>query len=122
MLVSDSQSMSVEAAVLGTPSIRYSGFAGRISVLEELEKKYQLTKGIPIGEVDYLFNTLNKYLSITDLKKEFQARKEKMLNEKIDVSSFLLWLIENCPKSIETIKQKPEYEKKFIAHQPESQS
>ena len=46
LLVSDSQSMSVEAAMLGVPSIRLSDFAGRISVLEELEFKYQLTFGI----------------------------------------------------------------------------
>ena len=39
MLVCDSQSMTVEAAILGIPSIRYSDFSGRIGVLEELEKR-----------------------------------------------------------------------------------
>jgi len=119
MLISDSQSMSVEAAVLGTPSIRYSGFAGRISVLEELEKKYQLTTGVPIGKDDYFFEKLDEYLRIPELKKEFQLRRAKMLEEKIDVSAFLLWLLENYPKSIQILKQKPEYEQKFIAPQPE---
>ncbi len=41
ILISDSQSMSVEAAMLGVPSIRYSGFVGKISVLEELEYKVE---------------------------------------------------------------------------------
>jgi uncharacterized protein len=46
LLISDSQSMSVEAAMLGVPSLRFSSFAGKISVLEELEHKYKLTFGI----------------------------------------------------------------------------
>ncbi len=46
LLICDSQSMSVEAAMLGVPSLRYSSFSGRISVLEELEHQYGLTYGI----------------------------------------------------------------------------
>lgn len=38
-VVSDSQSMTVEAALLGVPAIRVSDFAGRISTLKELEKR-----------------------------------------------------------------------------------
>ncbi|MDF1551206.1 MAG: DUF354 domain-containing protein, partial [Bacteroidales bacterium] len=108
ILISDSQSMSVEAAILGTPSIRYSGFAGRISVLEELETKYQLTAGIPIGQNDYLFSKLDEYLNTENLETEFQARRYKMLSEKIDVSAFLLWLLENYPQSIQSLKKDPE--------------
>ena len=38
LFISDSQSMTVESAILGTPNIRFNDFVGKISVLEELEK------------------------------------------------------------------------------------
>ena len=114
ILISDSQSMSVEAAVLGTPSIRYSGFAGRISVLEELEKSYELTTGVPIGNDDYFLKILDGYLLMPELKDEFQVRKNKMLKDKINVSDFLLWLLENYPDSIQKMKYDMGYEKRFI--------
>ena len=43
--------MAVEAAMLGTPSLRFNDFAGKIGVLEELEHKYELTFAIPPSEI-----------------------------------------------------------------------
>ena len=43
MIISDSQTMTVESAVLGVPSIRINSFFDRCSVLDELENKYELT-------------------------------------------------------------------------------
>lgn len=42
-VISDSQSMTVEAALLGTPNIRINDFKGKISILNELEEKFSLT-------------------------------------------------------------------------------
>lgn len=102
MLISDSQSMSVESAMLGVPSLRFSDFAGRISVLEELEYKYQLTFGIPTSKPDELINKMNQLLAEKDLKKVFQGRHNKMLTEKIDVTAFLVELVEHYPLSVKT--------------------
>ena len=63
--ISDSQSMSVESAILGVPSIRFSSFAGKISVLEELEHKYNLTFGINPDYPDKLFRSFIIYLVLT---------------------------------------------------------
>lgn len=52
MLISDSQSMSVEASLLGVPSIRISDFVYKISVLNELESKYKLTFGFRPDDID----------------------------------------------------------------------
>lgn len=95
LFISDSQSMSVEASILGVPSIRFSDFAGRISVLEELENKYKLTTGIKTSEVDELYRKINELLSIPDLKEEYQKRRDKMLSEKINVVDFFYSLINN---------------------------
>jgi uncharacterized protein len=113
LLISDGQSMTMEAAMLGVPSIRFSDFAGRISVLEELEHIYGLTFGIPTNAPDRLFEKINNLLSVNDLKKEFDNRRQKMLDDKIDVTAFIVWFIENYPTSIKIMKENPDYQTRF---------
>lgn len=94
LLVSDSQSMSVEASILGVPSIRISDFAGRIGVLEELEYKYQLTFGVKPSQFNLVSDMIIKnILSLRDYKLVFKQRCDKMINEKIDVVSFFVDII-----------------------------
>lgn len=96
LLVSDSQSMTMEAAVLGAPSLRISSFVGRISVLEELEHKYNMTFGINPEEADKKVESIiDKILS---LKKEinfFGQKRDMMLNDKIDLVDFVVQFFEN---------------------------
>jgi uncharacterized protein len=113
MLISDSQSMSMEAAMLGIPSIRFSDFAGRISVLEELERKYHLTFGIPASKPQQLIEKIDELLNINDHKAIFKKRREDMLSEKIDVTGFMIWFIENYPESVKIMKNNPEYQGRF---------
>ena len=112
-LISDSQSMSVESAMLGVPSLRFSDFAGRISVLEELENMYGLTFGIKTSETEVLFEKVSYLLSYPNIREEFQNRRKKMLSDKINVTAFLTWFIENYPDSQRKIKENPEYQKMF---------
>ena len=113
ILISDSQSMSMEAAMLGVPSLRFSDFAGRISVLEELEHKYGLTYGIPTDNPTKLINKLKEFLSNSNLKDDFVSRRKKMLADKINVTSFLTWFIDNYPESKKIMKENPDYQYKF---------
>jgi predicted glycosyltransferase len=113
MLISDSQSMSVEAAMLGVPSLRLSDFAGRISVLEELEKRYRLTFAFKPLDTVKILEKVEELLSVTDLKEEFASRRKQMLADKINVSAFLTWLIENYPESKAILKQDPDYQLRF---------
>ena len=99
LYVGDSQSMAVEAAMLGTPSLRFNDFAGKIGVLEELEHKYQLTFAIPSNEPEKLYAKIEELLSMPELSETFQQRRQNMLSEKIDVTAFFTWFIENYPKS-----------------------
>ena len=115
MYVGDSQSMAVEAAMLGVPNIRYNDFVGRknIGVLEELEFKYKLTQGISTQTPDVLFETIRQMLLDDSLIKEWQERRKKMLSDKIDVSSFLTWFIENYPESKRIMQENPNYQYRF---------
>jgi len=97
MLITDSQSMTVEAAVLGVPNIRYNSFAGKISCLEELEHKYCLTYGYKPGEEHQLKTKVAELLEQNDLDTAWQKKRTSMLSDKID---FNQWLIDYFEREI----------------------
>jgi predicted glycosyltransferase len=101
LYIGDSQSMAVEACMLGTPCLRFNDFVGRkkISVLEELEHVYKLTNGISSHDAEQLFSKIEEILAIPDARAVYQVRKDNMLAEKIDVTKFWTWFIENYPAS-----------------------
>lgn len=115
LYIGDSQSMAVEAAMLGVPSLRFNDFVGKkkIGVMEELEHTYGLTYGISSHEPDKLYSKIQELLG-TGLKSEFQARRQRMLADKIDVTAFFTWFIENYPSSAKEAKNANEdFWKKF---------
>jgi uncharacterized protein len=108
LYVGDSQSMAVEACMLGTPNIRVSSFTGRISVLDELENVYGLTKGISPNNETLIFKTIEEFLNMPDLKNVYEIKKHKMLSEKINVSDFFTWFFQNYPTSVNSLKGMPD--------------
>lgn len=113
LFIGDSQSMAVEAAVLGVPGIRYNDFVGKITVLNQLEDQYKLAFGIKSGLKQELLNKIKYLVETPRIKEEFMGRKEKMLTEKIVVSKFFVWLIENYPESIKEMQANPEIQYQF---------
>ena len=113
MLVGDSQTMTSEAAVLGTPAIRCNTFVGRIHYLEEEERKYGLTYGFRPDEAEKMFEKINELLAMPNLKEVWQTRRQKLLSEKIDYTQFLAWFVENYPESKKIMKNNPDYQWRF---------
>jgi len=105
MFLGDSQTMTSEAAVLGVPSVRCNSFAGRIAYLEEEEHKYGLTYGYLPDDFGKLKLKVKEMISNKNLKSEWLSKKDNMLKDKIDVSEFLVWFVENYPKSKNAIKE-----------------
>lgn len=94
MYIGDSQTMAAEAAVLGTPSLRFNDFVGEIGYLEELEHHYGLTYGIRTTMPQRLYRKMDELLKLPDLKMEWADRRRQMLREKIDLSAFIVQLLE----------------------------
>ena len=92
--IGDSQTMTAEAAVLGTPALRMNDFVRKISYLEELEHRYQLTYGYKPHQQKDLENQLDQWLNDKNLQSEWNERKNKLLKDKIDVAQFLTGFIE----------------------------
>ena len=113
LIISDSQSMTVEAAMLGIPNIRYSDFVGKIGVLNELEYEYGLSYGIKSGDKKELINKIKQIINDKEIFDKFQFRRRKMLNDKIDVASFFSWFIHNFPTSFNILKNNRNYQDRF---------
>jgi len=105
LYLGDSQTMCAEAAVLGTPSVRFNDFVGQLGYLEELEHNYQLTFGIPADQPEELLKTLEEIVKMPDLRKAWVAKREKLLKETIDPTKFFVWFFENYPQSANTLQQ-----------------
>lgn len=104
--IGDSQTMAAESAVLGTPSLRFNDFVGKLGYLEELEKEYGLTYGFKTSDKEGLLNKLRDLLQAADLKSDWKAKREKMLSEKMDVAAYWTWFFTNYPASIQQSKEK----------------
>jgi hypothetical protein len=113
LFIGDSQSMIVEAAMLGTPSVRFNSFVGKISVLNELETQYNLTIGINNNNPQLLLKTVENLINTDNLKNIYQERRGRMLSDKIDVTAFVVWFVENYPASVKIMKENPEYQDRF---------
>lgn len=99
LFLGDSQTMTAEAAVLGTPALRYNDWVGKLGYLEDLEHKYGLTYGIPTGNVEQLFAKLEELLSVKNLREEWQKKRSFMLSEKSDFEKCISWILKCDPKN-----------------------
>jgi len=93
--IGDSQTMAAEAAVLGIPSIRFNDFVGELNYLEELEKKYSLTRGVKTSESNLLIQLVKKWAEPNNIIDELKKQKKLMLDQTDDVCSFWVEVFEN---------------------------
>jgi uncharacterized protein len=96
--IGEGGTMATEAAVLGTPSILISSLAKYCGVHNELRENYQLQYFFDNENeaVDFISILINHKL----IKKEWQTKRDVMLSEKIDVTGFMVDLVEHggkCP-------------------------
>ena len=113
MLVTDTQTMTTEAGILGTPVIRCNSFVGSNDMgnFIELEHNYKLI--FSYRNPDHAIEKALSLIKDPDIKKEWNKKKQKLLDDKIDITSFIVWYIENYPESFKEIKNHPETQYKF---------
>lgn len=113
--IGDSQTMTSEAAILGTPAFKCNAFAGRLSVPNDLEQNYQLCYAYLPAAFDKMTTDLQHLLKQVGLKSTWRERVHKLLKEKIDVTAFFIWFLENYPESLSMMHNNPEVMKQFFA-------
>ncbi len=107
LYIGDSQTMAAEAGVLGVPFVRFNDFVGKLGYLNELEKKYGLGYGIDPVDGEMLVEVVKKLVREGDLRNIYGRKRAVMLSEKINLTSFMVWLFENFPVSVTQFKTDP---------------
>ena len=106
LLVTDTQTMTTEAAILGTPAVRFNSFVGSDDMgnFTELEEKYGLIYSF--READRAIQKAIELIQQPDLKEQWAKKQQKLLTDTIDVTQFMVDFIENYPDSIKEYKEK----------------
>ena len=97
MFLGDSQTMTSEAAVLGVPALKCNTFAGRLSVPNEMEQQYGLCYAYHPDDFERLYYHVMQLLDREpeDLRQEWQQKRQRFLDDHIDVTAFFTETIEN---------------------------
>jgi uncharacterized protein len=103
LFIGDSQTMSAEAAILGTPTIRFNDFVGKLSYLEELEYKHNLCFGFNSSQETQLQSKLEELISNPEIKQDWLIKRELMLAESDDITSFLINIFDKYQQNINTV-------------------
>jgi uncharacterized protein len=110
MIVGESATMASESACLGIPAVFISN-TGRGYTTEQ-DRTYGLIKHYRLDEWNRILGCIEDWAG-RDLKKDWQDRRWRMLEDKIEVTDWLVDLIENYPKSIQNLTDSS-FEKYFI--------
>ena len=96
LFICDGQTMTTEAALLGVPAIRCNSFVNTkkgFEVYEEFENKYGLIYNIV--DIEDVISKSHELLTQTNIKEKWAKKRKKLLRDKIDVTSFMVDLIES---------------------------
>jgi hypothetical protein len=112
LMFGESATMVSEAAVLGVPGI-YIDDTSRYYTKEQEEKYGLVFNYTESGEDQAIAIAKGIELLSNNNNGIWSQRRAKMLKDKIDVSAFLIWFVENYPESSEIMKKNPDYQYRF---------
>jgi len=108
LYIGEGATTASESAMLGTPAIYVNSLSA--GTLEEQERLGLL---FSFRNPDGVIEKALELLKIPKLKAEFRKRRDAMLTETIDVTAFMVWFIENYPRSVKIMKENPDYQERF---------
>ncbi len=115
LLIGDSQSMIIEAALLGTPAIRSNKWVvseEKVSVIEYLEKKYSLFYSVAPNDGDSILELTKKLIGL-HIKGQWKEKREKFFSENTNLTDFLFWIIKDYETNIQELKKNKDLIKEF---------
>lgn len=109
LYIGEGTTTASEAGVLGVPWINIQRTTR--GYLIDQQENYGL--GCRIDNLNDAFAKADEYLSNPNLRQEWQLKRKELLNDKIDVSSFLSWFISEYPESRDIMKSDSNYQNIF---------
>jgi len=114
LFIGESPTMTTESAILGTPAICISSWACDCGNFKELREKYDLIYCFTHESEEIALKAAMNIIQDKDAKTKWKSKQKKLLSEKIDVTAFMVWFVENYPKSLNVMKENPNYQLNFI--------
>ncbi len=99
LYIGEGATIASECAVLGTPAIYVNTL--RLGYLDEQEERYGLVYNFSNPETAQTeaLEKAHELLRRKDLREEWQAKRERLLQDKIDVTEFMVKLVEGYSQS-----------------------
>jgi predicted glycosyltransferase len=113
LYIGEGATMASESAILGTHAIYVSTL--RLGYTDEEEEKYGLVYGLsnPDEMETGVLNKAVELLKRKDLHVRGKLKQQNLLEDKIDVTAFMIWFIENYPGSVKQMKVEPGIQEQF---------
>jgi len=109
LYIGEGTTTASEAGVLGVPWINIQ--KTERGYLIDQERNFGL--GFRTDNISLAFETALKWIQQENIGKEWLIKRNKLLEEKIDFTAFLVWFIENYPESHAIMKKDPDYQNRF---------
>ena len=107
IVISEGATIAAEAGVLGTPTIYVNSI---VRYYNEDQEPYGLIFNYRNGSG--VFEKVKEIIE-NNYKSTIQQNKDAYIQKKIDPTAFLVWFIENYPKSAIIMKENPDYQYRF---------
>ncbi len=113
LYVGEGATTASECAVLGTHAVYVNTL--RAGVQEEEEEKYRLVYRIPgRGSGQDVIEKAVELLGDANLGRSGKQKRQRLLEEKIDVTAFMVWFIDHFPESLSEMDEDPDIQKRFL--------
>jgi len=109
LFIGEGATMASECAILGTPAIYINSL--ELGYTTEQEEKYGLVYNF--RNADGVLQKALSLIKIPNLKNNYLEGKTKLLQDKIDITTFLVWFLKNYPESSTIMEKNPESQDVF---------
>ena len=106
--IGESGTMATESAIMGTPSIFVNSLDAGV-FQDEVNYGLLYSYRNAVG----LFEKVEALISNESINQEHLQKRLKLHKDKIDVTAFMIWFIENYPQSAKIMKENPDYQYRF---------
>lgn len=108
LYIGEGSTTASESALLGTPAIYVNSL--RVGNMDD-EEKYKLV--YQLNDIDEIILTAKGVMIDSESRRKYEVRRQKLLNDKIEPTAFMIWFIENYPESKKMMKENPDYQYNF---------
>ena len=116
LYVGEGATTASECAVLGTHAIYVNSLG--LGYTTEEDEKYHLVSDFSGRDCtdETVLAEARRLLQNPDLRKEGKQKGATLVQDKIDVTAFMVWFIEHYPQSVDLMKSQPGIQQQFAYH------